>query len=134
MSAPTSASAATSTPGVNAPLAFISKTNQGGLIAVITALALTFVLVSFLIRGYIRHSNPPWKLDDHVFTAVVVSRLTGRRCRARQVVDGYQILSCVQSAVVFYEVSKGLGKVRSLVSDDNLVHLQKVTSYTVDVS
>jgi hypothetical protein len=27
---------------------------------------------------------------------------------------------------VFYEVSKGLGKVSSLVSDDALVHLQKV--------
>jgi hypothetical protein len=73
MSASSSAPSATATPGVNAPLASITKENEGGLIAVITALALTFVLVSFIIRAYIRHSKGPWKRDDHVFTAVTVS-------------------------------------------------------------
>jgi hypothetical protein len=73
MSSSSSAPSATATPGINAPLAFISKDNQGGLIAVITALALTFVLVSFFIRGYIRYSSGPWKQDDHIFTAVTVS-------------------------------------------------------------
>lgn len=33
---------------------------------------------------------------------------------------------------MFYEVSKGLGKVSSLVSDDDLVHLQKVYRTHVD--
>jgi hypothetical protein len=55
------------------PLSFISKDDQGGLVAVITALALSFVLVSFLIRVYIRYSSGPWKADDHIFTAVTVS-------------------------------------------------------------
>jgi hypothetical protein len=73
MSSPSSAPSATATPGVDPPLAFISNDNQGGLVAVITALALTFVLVSFFIRAYIRYSNGPWKQDDHIFTAATVS-------------------------------------------------------------
>jgi hypothetical protein len=58
---------------VQPPLSFISKQDQGGLVAVITALALTFVLVSFFIRVYIRYSHGPWKPDDYIFTAVTVS-------------------------------------------------------------
>lgn len=55
------------------PLAVISKTNQGGLIIVMTALALILIFVSFLIRLYIRFKHGPWKRDDDAFVVASVS-------------------------------------------------------------
>src|SRR5437764_8104902 len=102
---------------VQPPLSFISKADHAGLVAVITALALSFVLVSFLIRVYIRYSTGPWKPDDHIFTAVTVSLPHDHdpSCGSAAINDD-QVFSCVQSAVVFYSIGKGLGKVDYLVS------------------
>ena len=55
------------------PLAVITKTDQGGLIVVMTGLALTLVSVSFLIRLYIRFKHGPWKRDDDAFVVASVS-------------------------------------------------------------
>ena len=67
------ASAASYPPGVMPPLQQISDTQQGGLVAFITGLTLSFVLVSLFIRVYVRQKNGPWKVDDNVLTAASVS-------------------------------------------------------------
>ena len=43
-------------------------------------------------------------------------------------VDAFQILSCIQSAIVFFQVSKGLGKAHILTSDHDLIQVQKVSN------
>ena len=58
---------------VSPPLAVITPYDQGGLIAVITALSLSFVLVAFLTRIAMRFSSGPWKRDDLMFVAAIVS-------------------------------------------------------------
>ena len=57
----------------DAPLGVITATNQSGLILILTALSLSFVLVSFAIRIYIRVPQRLWKWDDNVLTAATVS-------------------------------------------------------------
>lgn len=54
------------------PLGIISDTNQSGLILILTALALCFVLVSFAIRIYIRIPHKLWKWDDNLLTVATV--------------------------------------------------------------
>jgi hypothetical protein len=56
----------------SAPLGVISSTDQSGLILILTALSLCFVLVSFAIRLYIRVPQKLWKWDDNVLTAATV--------------------------------------------------------------
>ncbi|OAL30369.1 hypothetical protein AYO22_01567 [Fonsecaea multimorphosa] len=67
------------------PLGVISPEDQSGLILILTSLSLSFVLVSFAIRIYIRVPARLWKWDDHVFTAAT-------------------------SSLVFYAVHLGLGQ------------------------
>lgn len=59
-------------PGISPPLAGITTTDQSGLIAIVTALALSFALISFLIRLYVRFKNGPIQQDDGVLTVSVV--------------------------------------------------------------
>jgi len=110
--------------GVSAPLGIISATNQSGLIIILTAMALCFVLVSFGIRIQVRSSNGPWKTDDSIVAVATVCPGNTSVCRAP--FDTLQLLSFVQFAVVFYEVTKGLGKVDSLVDHHDRVTMQKV--------
>jgi hypothetical protein len=51
-------------PGVSNPLGAISTRDMSGLIAIITAISLTFVFVSLFIRLYVRSKKGPWKEDD----------------------------------------------------------------------
>jgi len=111
--------------GVSAPLGIISPTNQSGLILIITALALCFVLMSFGIRVQVRSSNGPWKTDDNIVTVATVCPSNSSVCCAPFHADTLQFLSFVQFAIVFYEVSKGLGKADSLVDHDDRVTMQK---------
>lgn len=55
------------------PLGVISSSNQSGLILILTALSLSFIVVSFVIRVYIRVPTRLWKWDDNSFTAATVS-------------------------------------------------------------
>lgn len=64
--------APSSLPGVAPPLFSVSDTNKGGLIVIITALTLCFVLVAFLIRMYVRMAISGFRLDDCVLTAATV--------------------------------------------------------------
>ncbi|KAL2430279.1 hypothetical protein ABEF95_003723 [Exophiala dermatitidis] len=77
------------------PLGVISSSNQSGLILILTALSLSFIVVSLVIRVSIRVPTRLWKWDDSALTAATV-------------------LAFVQSSLVFYEVHIGLGD-RSIV-------------------
>ena len=66
------APAPTTLPGISPPLGLITATDQRGLAAIVTALALSFALISFLIRVYVRIKNGPIQQDDIVLTLSVV--------------------------------------------------------------
>lgn len=87
------------------PLGVISPTDQTGLIVILTAVSLSFIVVSFLIRIYIRAPKRLWKWDDNVLTIATA-------------------LSIIQTSLVFYEVHLGFGRQKTLRGDssnDNLV-------------
>jgi hypothetical protein len=72
----TAAAAASALPsGVTAPLEAITDTDQGGLIAILSAFALSLVCVSFPIRIYVRSKLSTYKSDDWAFLAATVSTL-----------------------------------------------------------
>jgi hypothetical protein len=64
-------------PGQSPPLVVISATDKGGVIIITTALGLAFVLVSLLIRAYVRYGFSPGRFawDDGLILAAAVSSL-----------------------------------------------------------
>jgi hypothetical protein len=64
-------------PGQNPPLLVISTTDKGGVIIITTALGLAFVIVSLLIRAYVRYGFSPGRFawDDGLILAATVSSL-----------------------------------------------------------
>ncbi|OBT57700.1 hypothetical protein VE04_01952 [Pseudogymnoascus sp. 24MN13] len=101
-------------PGQSPPLTVISPTNQGGVILIITVLAMVFALVSILIRLYIRlQIRHAYERDD---TAIAVA----------------MVFSIIQSSLVFVEVSKGYGKTIGNISASGIIELQKA-SYASDL-
>lgn len=65
-------SAPSDVPGVTPPSLVLTSTDKGGLVVVMTALAMCFVLVAFLIRMYVRMSVSGYQLDDFVLTLATV--------------------------------------------------------------
>ena len=65
-------SAPSNVPGVTPPSLVVTSTDKGGLVVVMTALAMCFVLVAFLIRLYVRMSVSGYRLDDFVLTLATV--------------------------------------------------------------
>jgi hypothetical protein len=63
-------------PGQSAPLATLTATDQGGVVAIGAALALVFGLVSMLIRFYVRtqFQRSVGSLDDAASAAATVRR------------------------------------------------------------
>lgn len=57
---------------VSAPLLVVASDNKGGFVAVITALAMCFVLVAFGIRLYVRMAISGFRLDDLVLAITSV--------------------------------------------------------------
>lgn len=57
---------------VSAPLLVVASNNKGGFVAVITALAMCFVLVAFGIRMYVRMAISGFRLDDLVLAITSV--------------------------------------------------------------
>lgn len=73
MASPTTSASPSGLPtGVTAPLEIISETDQGGLVAILAAFALTLVLVSFLIRTYVRSKIGRYSMDDYAFVGASV--------------------------------------------------------------
>ena len=104
------ASTATSAvPTPYAPLEVIQVGDQRGLVVVLTTLTLCFALLCVFIRLYVRFfANGPWKRDDAILSASA-------------------ICSTIQSAVVLYGVSQGLGRSSKHNSPDQLKEIGKVS-------
>src|ERR1700735_2378617 len=67
------ASNSTNSTGITAPLEVISDTDQGGLIAILTAFSLSLVLIiSLPIRTYVRSTMSTYRLDDYAFLVASV--------------------------------------------------------------
>jgi hypothetical protein len=67
----------TNSSDVSGPLEIISDTDQGGLVAILTAFSLSLVLIiSLPIRTYVRSTMSTYKLDDYAFLGATV-RLRG---------------------------------------------------------
>jgi len=67
----------TNSSDISGPLEIISDTDQGGLVAILTAFSLSLVLIiSLPIRTYVRSTMSTYKLDDYAFLAAAV-RLRG---------------------------------------------------------
>lgn len=58
--------------GVSPPSLVVTSTDKSGLIVVMTALAMSFIVVAFLIRLYVRMSVSGYRLDDFVLTLATV--------------------------------------------------------------
>jgi hypothetical protein len=109
----------------------ISSTDKGGVILIATALGLAFVLVSLLIRAYVRYGFSPGRFawDDGLILTAAVSSFGLSPIRPKLTCD--QIFSIFQNAAVFVEVNKGLGKTIDDVSSQQLVEIQKVPSILI---
>lgn len=101
----------TSTPtglpsGISEPYAAINASDWSGLIAILTAFSLGLVLTAIAIRIYARHNFTTYRVDDYTFFAA-------------------SIFSITQSALVFYQIGHGLGKLEELPDPENVNKVQK---------
>jgi len=114
-------------PGYSPPAQYIDPTHHGGWIVISTAIGLALLLLCLLIRLYVRVAiHPITGAEDYILSAVAVSpRHVGRSARVRGA-DGPQGFAVVQSCLVFWEVSIGLGDSIELVSPNHVRQLQKV--------
>ena len=92
--------------------------------AIATVLGLCCTLVTVLIRVFIRTMiSPPFKSDDFLMfvatASVALPVVTAQLTRIK-------VAAAVQSAVVAYGASKGLGKSVGLISPDALLSVEKV--------
>jgi hypothetical protein len=72
MSAPTCSAGSTSS-GEAAPFLVASPTDHSPDIVLVTAIGVTLILLTFVIRVYIRFNfSGPWLADDTVFTLAMV--------------------------------------------------------------
>lgn len=112
-------------PGQSAPLTVITATDQSGIVLIATALGLSFAIISFIIRIYIRlEFRHQFSRDDVVCAFAMVSpywRVSGRS------IDTRQVFAVIQSSTVFVAVSKGFGKTLADVDLVDLVPLQKAS-------
>jgi hypothetical protein len=94
-------------PGVSAPLTAVTPTNQSGIIAILTGFSFGLVLLSTGVRIHVRRGAGAFRADDLACYAAV-------------------LFAIVQTSIVFWMVSLGLGKVVELLSATEVAQLQRV--------
>lgn len=102
----------------NAPLAVVNDNDHGAWVLICNAFGLTVVLITLIVRVYIRVKvSPPFGADDFVLAAATA-------------------LAVVQVGVVFAQVDAGFGRSIDLLNQGELVTIQKVNvpSPTQDIS
>lgn len=110
------------------PLEVITANDKAGLIVLITALLLSFVFLCLGARIYTRiYINGPWMRDDDILTAATVESHDASG-NLTSTTDTRQATCCVQSALVFFQVSKGYGKAGDLLDTDDIGSIAKVGS------
>lgn len=92
-----------------APLAVVDADDHGAWVLICNAFGLTLILITLIIRIYVRvRVSPPFATDDFVLAATTA-------------------LAIVQLSVVFKQVNVGFGKSIDLIEQTQLVEVQKVS-------
>ncbi|KAL1583924.1 hypothetical protein WHR41_07355 [Cladosporium halotolerans] len=94
--------------GHRAPLIKLDENHHGSWLVICSAFGLVIVLLTLIIRVYLRYKvSPPFAADDIVLTAATA-------------------LSVIQCSLVFASVHRGDGTSIDLIADDNLVPVQQL--------
>ena len=92
----------------NAPIAVVDDNDNGAWVLICNAFGLTVILITLIVRIYIRvRVSPPFGIDDHFLI-------------------GATALSAVQVSIVFAQVDDGFGRAIELLDPDRSVQTQRV--------
>jgi hypothetical protein len=106
-----SSSAAAQPTNLNAPIAIVDENNHSAWILICNAFGLSVVLITLIIRLYIRgRVSPPFGTDDWVFAAATA-------------------LSLTQIGVVFAQADAGYGRALRLLDHASEVRVQQVSTH-----
>lgn len=95
--------------GHNAPAITLDENHHGSWLVICSAFGLVIVLLTLIIRVYLRmRVSPPFAADDIALTAATA-------------------LAVTQCSLVFAGVHKGDGTSLDLIKDENLVPIQQVS-------
>jgi hypothetical protein len=99
------------TNNLNAPIATVDENNHSAWILICNAFGLSVVLITLIIRLYIRgRVSPPFGTDDWVFAAATA-------------------LSLTQIGVVFAQADAGYGRALRLLDHASEVRVQQVSTH-----
>jgi len=113
-------------PGQSAPAEFIDSAHHGGWIIISTAVGLTLFLFCLLIRLYVRLAiSAITGAADYVLAGAGVKLRNFCLSPRIRYADTTQVFGTVQSCLVFWQVSIGLGNSIELVSLNDVQQLQK---------
>ena len=99
-------------PGSKAPAIQLDANHHGSWLVICSAFGLVIVLLTLIIRVYLRmRVSPPFAADDIALTAATA-------------------LSVIQCSLVFAGVHKGDGTSLDLIKDENLVPIQQVSDHS----
>lgn len=92
----------------NAPLAVVSDNDHGAWVVMCNAFGLTVVLITLIIRVYIRiRVSPPFGKDDYILA-------------------GATAVAVVQGGIVFAQVDAGFGRSTDLIEGSRIDKIQEV--------
>jgi len=104
---PTATSTASTMIEIRPPLTEVSETNQTGIIAILTGFTLALLLLSILVRLYVRRERNTGRLnhDDYAFYLGVM-------------------LGLAEVCVTLWLIDEGMGKNSNMLGDANLGRIQ----------
>lgn len=111
-------------PGVSHAPFIITDTDKRGVIVVVSIVLLSFLLVSFLTRIWVRlRVSGPWSYDDTTLTIATV--------RPSHSADAHgtkrsQVFGVGQSIAVFVEVHEGFGLSKDALSEHAITSIGEV--------
>ena len=109
-----------------APVYVEDDNHRGGWLVILTALGTAILLLCLLIRFYVRlRYNSTLRAADGVLVIAGVLNFYSRN-QGECLLMVLQLFAIVQSSLVFWEVSKGLGTSINLLSPQTIDLLQKV--------
>ena len=109
-----------------APAYVEDDNHRGGWLVILTALGIAILLLCLLIRFYVRlRYNSTLRAADGVLVIAGVLNFYSRN-QGECLLMVLQLFAIVQSSLVFWEVSKGLGTSINLLSPQTIDLLQKV--------
>lgn len=113
------------------PFCQIAPNDHGGWVAVVTGVGLCCTLVALMIRAFVRVViSPPFGRDD---TAILLATVSNSRWFAilpkNRLIDT-KVIATIQSSVILYGVSKGLGRSVELISSAETRAVEKVDLQT----